>query len=118
MSSPNERLFLRLAFVVGLACWLILLLQPGVSLSAPINGNDSSGLAQAAQSAMAIVWNTVDDGGQTSNGGSLVLSGTIGQPDAGVHTGGKYSLVGGFWSGSVTNANASGTELYLPLLVR
>ena len=28
-----------------------------------------------------------------------MLSGTIGQPDAGTMSGGDYKLVGGFWSG-------------------
>jgi hypothetical protein len=50
----------------------------------------------------AIEWHTVDGGGagpaNASSGGSYELSGTIGQPDAGVLTGGDYELVGGFWS--------------------
>ena len=45
-------------------------------------------------------WNTVDDGGGTSTGGSYEISGTIGQPDAGgPMTGGNFSLTGGFWPG-------------------
>lgn len=43
-------------------------------------------------------WFTIDGGGGTSSGGVYVLSGTIGQPDAGQLSGGDYSLVGGFWS--------------------
>lgn len=43
-------------------------------------------------------WNTVDGGGGTfSTGGTYELGGTIGQPDAGRHTGGTYTLDGGFW---------------------
>ena len=45
-------------------------------------------------------WWTVDGGGYMfSAGGAFELSGTIGQPDAGVvMTGGDFSLVGGFWA--------------------
>jgi hypothetical protein len=46
-----------------------------------------------------IDWFTIDGGGGTSGGGPFSLSGTIGQPDAGVTmTGGNFSLTGGFWS--------------------
>lgn len=47
----------------------------------------------------AIDWFTIDGGGGTSTGGVYVVSGTIGQPDAGTLSGGSYSLAGGFWSG-------------------
>lgn len=47
----------------------------------------------------AIDWYTIDGGGGTSSGGDLVLSGTIGQADAGVTmTNGSFALTGGFWS--------------------
>lgn len=47
-----------------------------------------------------IGWYTVDGGGamQTGNG-AYVLSGIIGQPDAGILSGGTYSVKGGFWRG-------------------
>jgi hypothetical protein len=45
----------------------------------------------------SIDWYTIDGGGGTSSGGPYTLTGTIGQPDAGVHSGGSYTLVGGFW---------------------
>jgi hypothetical protein len=45
----------------------------------------------------SIDWFTIDGGGGTSTGGVFSVSGTIGQPDAGVMSGGTYSLVGGFW---------------------
>jgi hypothetical protein len=50
-------------------------------------------------------------GGGGSAGGSYVLGGTIGQLDAGALTGGAYSLLGGFWSGShaVTGVDDGGT---------
>ncbi len=59
-------------------------------------------LSAGAPSALAqydLSWFTVDGGGGTfSTGGDFELGGTIGQPDAGVLTGGTYQLEGGFWS--------------------
>jgi hypothetical protein len=52
----------------------------------------SSAIAQ-----YSIDWFTIDGGGGTSTGGVYSVSGTIGQPDAGVMSGGPYSVVGGFW---------------------
>jgi hypothetical protein len=59
-------------------------------------------------------WWTVNGGGGTSSGGGYVLSGDIGQPDAGVLTGGGYALAGGFWRG----AAAVERHIYLPLVLR
>lgn len=46
-----------------------------------------------------ISWYTIDGGGgkSTSADGHIELQGTIGQPDAGVMTGGNFELTGGFW---------------------
>ncbi len=44
-----------------------------------------------------IPWHSIDGGGGTSSGENTVLKGTIGQPDAGIMTGGGYLLNGGFW---------------------
>jgi hypothetical protein len=60
-----------------------------------------------------IWWFTVDGGGASaplaSAGGTYELSGTIGQPDAGVTmTGGNFEIIGGFWPG------AAGTGGLLP----
>lgn len=47
-----------------------------------------------------INWYTIDEGGamfSVSDGGSYVLGGTIGQPDAGPSTSATYALEGGFW---------------------
>ena len=61
-----------------------------------------------------LTWWTVDGGGQTfSTGGSYSLGGTIGQPDAGLLTGGGYQLSGGFWSGGTAVY-----QVYLPIVVR
>ena len=46
-----------------------------------------------------ISWHTINSGGGTSSGGAYTLKGTIGQPEAGVMSGGKYELLGGFWPG-------------------
>jgi len=63
--------------------WLALLLAP---------------IAAPAQS-YSIDWFKIAGGGGTSTNGQYLLSGTIGQPDAGgAMTGGNYSLTGGFWS--------------------
>jgi hypothetical protein len=55
--------------------------------------------ASAAQAQISIPWFTVDGGGGSSSGGSFTIRGTIGQPDAGVMTGGQYTVSGGFWAG-------------------
>jgi hypothetical protein len=60
----------------------------------------------------AITWWTVDGGGGTSAGSGYTLSGTIGQPDAGVMTGGGYSLTGGFWSFEAQH------YIFLPLILK
>lgn len=45
-----------------------------------------------------LTWYTIDGGGAMfTSGGDFELSGTIGQPDAGVLTGGGFQLTGGFW---------------------
>jgi hypothetical protein len=46
-----------------------------------------------------ISWHTFDGGGGTSSGGQYIVSGTIGQPDAGQMSGGDYEVSGGFWPG-------------------
>ena len=52
-----------------------------------------------------IDWHTIGGGGDTSTGGTLVLSGTIGHHDpndpATAMTGGNFSRVGGFWAVAV-----------------
>jgi hypothetical protein len=47
---------------------------------------------------LGIDWFTIDGGGGTSSGGNYVVSGTIGQHDAGTMSGGSYTLDGGFWA--------------------
>ena len=42
-------------------------------------------------------WFTVNGGGQTSTNGMYTITGTVGQPDAGVMRRGEYTVNGGFW---------------------
>jgi len=74
-------------------------------------------LAQSI-AAYDLSWSTVDGGGgaSLSTGASYLLEGTSGQPDAGLMTGGTYSLGGGFWGGGAAAAPPRG--LYLPLVMR
>jgi hypothetical protein len=56
-------------------------------------------IAVGAQSGGPYVleWSTIDGGGGTSSGGSYILSGTIGQPDAAYSEAWPYEVLGGFW---------------------
>ncbi len=61
---------------------------------------------------LTIPWYTIDGGSSrsTSDDGRFVLSGTIGQPDAGEMTGGVFKLAGGFWYETPPgDCNVSGT---------
>jgi hypothetical protein len=58
----------------------------------------------------SINWASIDGGAGESGGGPFSLSGTIGQPDAGVMGGSGYTVIGGFW------AFAAGTSSATPLL--
>ncbi len=60
-----------------------------------------------------ISWYTIDGGGaQDLVGGTYTLSGTVGQFDAGMQSGGTYTLNGGYW------VDVFGYRLYLPLILR
>ena len=70
-----------------------------------------------AQTGYDLSWWTVDGGGQMySVGSGYELGGTIGQPDAGVLTGGGYTLGGGFWRGGKVGGQSY--VVYLPLVIR
>ena len=62
----------------------------GAAALAPVGGGDFD-----------LSWHTIDGGGGgSSTGGGFELAGTIGQHDAGpAMTGGKFTLIGGFWAG-------------------
>jgi hypothetical protein len=57
--------------------------------------------AASARAQLAVNWYTIDGGGGTSSGGTFVVSGTIGQPDAGSMSGGIFVVNGGFWPGLI-----------------
>ena len=60
-----------------------------------------------------ITWYTIDGGGGTIGSGAYTLDGTVGQPDAGMLTGGGYTLEGGYWGGA-----ALVYRVYLPLVLK
>ena len=62
---------------------------------------------------------TASGGGSSSLGGSLVISGTVGQPAAGiVSTGANYSLRGGFWAFQTLAPTAATVNLTGRVLTR
>lgn len=70
----------------------------GVLLAAATAIGLRSAAAPAGGPTADLTWNTVDGGGvMRSTGGNFELSGTIGQMDAGVLSGGDFQLTGGFW---------------------
>ena len=73
-----------------------------------------SALAQSQPAdTYSITWYTIDGGGGTSGNGNYSLQGTIGQPDAGALSNGTYTLVGGFWGGTVVQYRT-----LLPMLLK
>lgn len=56
----------------------------------------------------AIDWFTIDGGGGASTGGQYLVTGTIGQPDAGKLSGGTFTLEGGFWPGVLVAPSPGG----------
>jgi hypothetical protein len=69
----------------------------------------------AAQSSSGYdpTWSTIDGGGGESVGSDYSLVGTLGQPDAGMLSGGGYTLNGGFWGSALSQYG-----VYLPLMIR
>jgi hypothetical protein len=62
-----------------------------------LRGLDAPALAQAGDFDLA--WWTVDGGGGASLSEGYLLFGATGQPDSALSSGGRYTVVGGFWSG-------------------
>lgn len=99
--QPTEGRIALLALLVCLSIALVLRQAWDVTLAQSGDGYSLS-------------WWTVDGGGDTSaSGEGYSLDGTIGQHDAGVVTGGDYTLVSGFWGGVAVDHN-----VYLPLILR
>lgn len=94
--------------------WIALLLLVLLLLLA------AGSLVLAVGGELSLPWFTVDGGGGRSTGGDLVLSGTIGQPEAGPPAAAsEFRLQGGFWTGSpATGGEITGGKIYLPLVQR
>ena len=72
------------------------------------------GARAGASPSYDLSWWTVDGGGAAfSTNGGYTLGGTLGQPDAGVMSGGGYTLAGGFWGGAAVQY-----KVLLPLVLK
>ena len=82
----------------------------GLALCATLAGSG------AAAQTYEVTWYTVDGGGATAlSGGTYILGGTTGQPDAsGPLTGDGYGLSGGFWHGVGPDIDLSVTITDVP----
>ena len=73
-------------------------------------------LALAPSGPLEIPWYTIDGGGTAaSSRGGFALSGTLGQADAGMSSGGMYAVRGGFW-GVAPVPDTEVSTVYLPLI--
>jgi hypothetical protein len=91
---------MRRAHIIGLVALLVLL-----ALSWPVVAQIGGGYD--------LTWSSIDGGGTMfSTGGGYSLGGTIGQPDAGLLSGGGYTLGGGFWGG------VGFYRIFLPIIAR
>jgi hypothetical protein len=72
----------------------------------------TSPVLAASNTTYVLSWWTVDSGGSTSmSAGDYTLSGTAGQPDAGLLSAGSYDLAGGFWQALITELKS-----FLPMI--
>jgi PKD repeat protein len=84
--KPNHtRLAISLVSILSILAALLLL--TGAIIHAQSGGNYD------------LAWWTVDSGGGSLSGNGYALSGTAGQPDAGIMEDDGYKLSGGFWGG-------------------
>ncbi len=95
----------------GLLALLFLLLLAGISgLATPITS-----LHAQSGGWYNLTWNSIDGGGyMASSGGAYVVTGTIGQPDAGTLSSTPYVLQGGFWKSALDDVS----KFFLPLIRR
>ena len=77
--------------IKGIVRFIVCVILPVLGVAVPASGQSGWDYD--------LSWSTIDGGGGTSSNGNFVLSGTIGQPDAGEMAGGDYVLTGGFWGG-------------------
>jgi hypothetical protein len=71
-------------------------------------------LVQAADYKLS--WSSLEGGGGKSQGGAYVVIGVIGQPEAGVSSGGSYQVDGGIWDWYEDWQTQA--FLYLPLIIK
>lgn len=72
----------------SLAALLLLLLLPALAEAGPFR----------------LISGTVDGGGEHSQGTRFAVEGTVGQPDAGLAEGARFSVDGGFWPTTTRNS--------------
>lgn len=65
----------------------------------------------------SLPWWAVDGGGETSQSDTFMISGTIGQPDAGRASSSSFVLTGGFWAEIPPQPLPISTMVYLPVIV-
>lgn len=75
------------------------------------------GTMALGNSHFSLHWWTIDGSGGTSQSDSFVVSGTIGQPDAGRASSNSFVLSGGFWAGMPPQLFPLSTMVYLPVVV-
>jgi hypothetical protein len=71
----------------------------------------SAAVVSAQTGGCTLDWFSIDNGGGQSIGRAYTLNGVIGQPGAGLLTGGAYTLQGGF-------LQAVDYRVYLPVVLR
>lgn len=100
---------------ISIALFIILPARSAVGAALPVGERPTVGSLDApgSGSGYELSWRTIDGGGAMNlSGGSYTLNGTIGQPDAGIMSGGSFVHFGGFW------VNLGGYSIYLPVIVR
>lgn len=81
--------------------------QPPELGSIPVDEGEEKGIGNSFR----ILWSTFDGGGAIeSTGGSLWLSGTVGQTEDQTQVGGTLALSGGFWNKSSAGVNFCGSQ--------
>jgi hypothetical protein len=80
----------------------------------------AAAIASPALAQLRVSWWSVDGGADRSSGSGLTVTGTIGQPDAGMCSGGGLTVSGGAWPGGAhacyPNCDGSTTSPVLNVL--
>jgi hypothetical protein len=80
-------------------------------------GTDAGRTPAVPEGPLEISWWTVDGGGGMSSAAAgISLEATVGQPDAGAHTGAGYDLRSGFWGGGALAGLVY--DVFLPLVLK